>query len=175
MARRYAKALYELAAEGSATQQVGRGLGELARGSEALGPKALAPGTLGPEARNALGLALARAVGEDTTLGRFVGLLASRDRLADLGAIAHWYARLEDEAAGRVRLSVVTAEKLSAGELAQVVAAFKGLTTKELVAEPRVDPDLIAGAVVELEGRVYDGSVRTYLARLGSRMAGTEG
>jgi hypothetical protein len=41
------------------------------------------------------------------------------------------------------------------------------------VADVAVDPALLGGAVVELEGRVYDGSVKTALARLASRMAGT--
>jgi F0F1-type ATP synthase delta subunit len=34
-----------------------------------------------------------------------------------------------------------------------------------------VDPELLAGAIVEVDGRVYDGSLRTQLAKLRQQMA----
>ena len=36
-----------------------------------------------------------------------------------------------------------------------------------------VDPDLIGGVMLDASGTVYDGSVKTQLARLADRMAGT--
>jgi F0F1-type ATP synthase delta subunit len=36
----------------------------------------------------------------------------------------------------------------------------------------KTDEELLGGVVVELEGRVYDGSIRTRLARLAARMSG---
>jgi hypothetical protein len=44
---------------------------------------------------------------------------------------------------------------------------------REIVTHVTTDPSLLGGAVVELDGRVYDGSIRTALARLASRMAGS--
>ncbi len=41
-----------------------------------------------------------------------------------------------------------------------------------MVADLEVDDELIGGVKVEMQGRVYDGSIRTQLARLQSRMAG---
>ena len=41
-----------------------------------------------------------------------------------------------------------------------------------LVAPPVPDEELLGGVIVEIEGRVYDGSVRTRLARLAARMSG---
>ena len=38
------------------------------------------------------------------------------------------------------------------------------------VLEHQVDPSIIAGVVTEVDGRVFDGSVRTSLAKMGARL-----
>jgi F-type H+-transporting ATPase subunit delta len=45
------------------------------------------------------------------------------------------------------------------------------MTGKNVIASVVVDPALIAGVSVEIEGRVYDGSVQTQLAHLTRSMA----
>ena len=172
VARRYAKALYELASEERSTGPVGIALRGIASGVDGAGREELAEGALDTEARSKIGAALAEAVGPDTTLGRFVRLVADRDRLAHLPDIAEWYEKLEDEAAGRVRVAIKAAVALTDADVEAFRAAFRSIAKREVVADVAVDPDLLGGAVVELEGRVYDGSVKTALARLASRMAG---
>ena len=44
-------------------------------------------------------------------------------------------------------------------------------TGKQVIAETTVDPELLAGAIVEVDGRAYDGSLRTQLAKLRQQMA----
>jgi F-type H+-transporting ATPase subunit delta len=115
---------------------------------------------------------LAVPVGVDTTLGKFVRLLAERDRLATLPAIQEWFVRIQDRAAGRVRLSLKAATALDQSQIDAVVAAFTNVTDGNITAEVETDSSLLGGAVVELEGRVFDGSVKTRLTRLAARMAG---
>ena len=173
VARRYAKALYELAAEEKAIVEIGAALREIATAVTELGPDALREGALDADARNAIGEALAGKVGRDATLGKFLKLVAQRDRLARLPEIAQWYAKLADEAAGRVELAITAAGKLAEPQIEAIRAAFSHIAKREVVPRVDTDPELLGGAIVELDGRVYDGSVRTALARLAARMAGS--
>ena len=38
---------------------------------------------------------------------------------------------------------------------------LRGIAGKEIVLQQETDPSLIGGVLIELEGKVYDGSVRT--------------
>lgn len=173
VARRWAKALFELAEENGRLDEVGAGLAEIAVAVGEFDHAVLAPGHLAAGARRRLGAELAAKVGTDSEFGRFLRLLAERDRLAELEGISRWFEKMGDEKAGRVRMKVLTATPIEEAELARLSDAFSGIAGCEVVAETGTDPALIAGAVVELEGRVYDGSVRSRLERLSARMAGS--
>jgi F-type H+-transporting ATPase subunit delta len=112
-------------------------------------------------------------VGRESLVGRFIRLVAERDRIDELPTIAEWFAKLEDRDAGRVRLEIRAPAELSQAEVAGVCQAFRELAGGEVVAQVRTDPGLLGGAVVELEGRVFDGSIKTALERLALRMAGS--
>ena len=171
--RRYAKAIYDLAVEEQSVEATGKLLRELGDGIETAGRASVAEGVLELPARRAVGEALASKFGRDSLSGRFIRLVAERDRLADLPLISEWYAKLEDEAAGRVRIGITTPAALSGSEVDAIRKAFRSIAGGEVVAHVNTDPGLLGGAIVELQGRVFDGSVRTALARLAARMAGT--
>jgi F-type H+-transporting ATPase subunit delta len=172
IARRYAKALHDLAAEEGLVAEVGAALASFAEAIAAVDDGSLAPGVLDGDARAKMGAALAAPLGAQTTLAKFVQLLAARDRLAALPSIHEHFIRIDDRAAGRVRLTVTTAAPLEQSQIDAVVAAFRSLTGGNAVPRVRTDPEMLGGAVVEIEGRVYDGSVKTRLSRLAARMAG---
>jgi F-type H+-transporting ATPase subunit delta len=172
VARRYAKALYELVDEEGGVAETAAALSELAQAIESLDDGTLAPGLLDGDERRRLALALAAPVGVETTLGKFVRLLSERDRVGILPSIHEWFVRIEDRAAGRVRLTLRAAAPLEQSQVDSVVAAFGKITDGNIAASVETDADLIGGALVELEGRVFDGSVKTKLTRLAARMAG---
>jgi len=175
VARRYAKALYELATEQGQGEEIGSALRDVADGVASFDPGALAPGVLGREARDKLGRALAGPFGRDTVFAKFLGLVAARDRIGELPAISRFYTKMQDDAAGRVRLRITTATEPAQPDVEKICAVFAALAGREVLPELGTERELIGGAVVELEGRVYDGSVRTQLARLAERMAGRHG
>jgi F-type H+-transporting ATPase subunit delta len=45
------------------------------------------------------------------------------------------------------------------------------ISGKQIVLQQETDPSLIGGVVVEFEGKVYDGSVRTQLENMKQRIA----
>ena len=172
VSRRYARALFELARETGEVDAVGAGVAELAVAVAGLEEGSLAAGLLTEEQRRQLATILVVRVGGDSLLGRFVAVLASNDRLAQLPRINEYFEKLEDAAAGRVRVRIRSAFPLSDDERAQLRKKFEAITGRHVLDSAEVDPTLLGGVTVETEGRVYDGSVRTQLARLERDMAG---
>ena len=175
VARRYARALFDLSAEAKAVDATAGDLNVLADAISGLDAEVLAPGMLDAELRERIGAAVASKVGADTLIARSTHLLARRDRLADVPAIREWFEKLRDEAEGRVRIEVTTATPLAEPEMAKITDAFSRVAGRRVVPTANVDARLLGGAIVEIEGKVFDGSVRTALARLSARMAGESG
>lgn len=175
VARRYARALFELAAEAGSVDDVAAALGELAAAVESLEPGALAPGLLTSGQRQSLADALVQKVGRDGLVGRFVAVLAGNDRLEQVPGIRESFEKLQDAAAGRVRIAVRSAAPLSDAERQSLRQTFEKVTSRKVLDSMEVVPELLGGLTVEAEGRVYDGSIRTQLARLERRMSGQAG
>lgn len=172
IARRYGRALFELAAEGNSVAEVGAGLDELGAAVAGLEAGSFMPGLLSATQRAGLAKALMDRIGADTLLGRFVGVLVASDRLDQLPAIRESYEKLQDAAAGRVRAVIRSAAPLSDADRSALRGKFEAITGRHVLETAEVDPELLGGVTVETEGRVYDGSIRTQLARLERRMAG---
>jgi F-type H+-transporting ATPase subunit delta len=174
ISRRYAKALFELASEEGSADDVGTSLAQLAEAVASIADAQLAPGVLSHEVRQRIAAMLTEKLGAGSTIGKFIRLVAERDRLVMLPQVHEWYRRLQDLAAGRVRLHVMSAVGLGDAVVAEIASAFERQTDRHVIAETQVDGELIGGVVAEIEGRVYDGSVRTRLQMLSARMAGVE-
>ena len=56
-----------------------------------------------------------------------------------------------------------------APELVELVRRLTG--RREVLATTEVDPELLGGVVLDIDGTVYDGSLRAQLVRLGKQMA----
>jgi F-type H+-transporting ATPase subunit delta len=172
IARRYGRALFELATEAGSIEETGTQLAELAAAVESLEDGALAPGLLSPAQRDSLATALGARVGGASLVAKFIAVLAANDRLEQLPGVRSQFEKLADTAAGRVRVTVRSASPLSDSERAALKTKFESITGRRVLETVEIDPDLLGGVTVEAEGRVYDGSVRTQLARLEREMAG---
>jgi F-type H+-transporting ATPase subunit delta len=173
VAKRYAKALLALGTESGESESIGRELGRVAQAFTA-GPLQVFANdtTLDRNARRAVASRVAETLAVPRLLRNFLGLLAENNRLRDLPAIRSQYERLEDNALGRVRARVLSAQPLSEESRARINEIFERQSGKRVIAEAAVAPDLLGGAVVKLEGRVFDGSLRTRLERLRRALSG---
>jgi F-type H+-transporting ATPase subunit delta len=172
LAKRYARALAGVATEDKRLEQTAEELERVATWLK--DPElaaALASPTLGTEARTSLTARVIESLGLTPLTRRFVALLAERNRLGELPGIVRAYVRLVDEALGRVRAIIRVAMPLSPAQSAKLTSAVQKIVGKTVLAQVEVQPELIAGVTVEIEGRVYDGSVRTQLAHLAQSMA----
>lgn len=104
----------------------------------------------------------------------FFGLLFDKSRFADLPGIARELGVLTDKKDNRLRAEITSATPLSESRVGQLKAALQRRTGKVVVVTKRVDPMLIGGIVTKVGDLMYDGSIRTELARMKEAMLGQE-
>ncbi len=175
VARRYAKAIFALADEQKQIEALGR---ELLAAARLLGQPELAHVAASPLLSVARRKALVDAMGAQLSLSplteKFLLYLAEQRRLGQLGPIADQYQVLEDRVLKRMRLQIRSAAPLPEAQRREIIAAFERASGKAVMATETDDDSLLGGVVVEAEGRVYDGSLRTQLQRLAAKIAGVE-
>ena len=169
VARRYAKALFELAHEAGAMDTV---LADVER-FEAM--CAAEGGIVGKALTNPLVTKDERArvlahflpdLKLTALSGNFLRLLSDKGRMNTLGDIIREYRALTDAEANRVRATVTTASPLDAATRDEVRSALEARTGKTVVVATQVDPSLLGGMVARVGSVVYDASLRSRLDRL---------
>ena len=100
----------------------------------------------------------------------FVKLVVDRGRIQYFSKIVHAFVGLRDAAVGRLRGVVYVAEPLTADQHERLRAKAQSKLGCEVVLEERIDPSIIGGLRLEINGRVYDSSVKRHLERLREAM-----
>lgn len=101
---------------------------------------------------------------------RFVALVADKERLAELSAIARSFRELVDVHQGVVNAEVTTPAPLDEASIENLRAKLAGATGLTVRLHNRVDPALLGGLVTRIGDVLYDGSLRQQLALLRDRM-----
>jgi len=167
-ARRYAKALFQLAQETDAVDAV-RGeltaFADLLDGSQELRDVLLRPLYPASE-RSAVLTGLSEQMGASALLRNFSAFLIDQRRLIDMNAIREEYEHLADDLAGLTQATVRTAAPLRQEQLDKLQAALSRKVGHDVLLTVEVDPDLIGGLVAQVGDLVFDGSLRTQLSQL---------
>ena len=108
----------------------------------------------------------------DPVFANFVRLVVERGRIQCFPKIVSSFTGLRDEADGRLRGVVYVASPMSADQLSKLRAKATQKLGHEVLLEERIDPSVIGGLRLEIDGRVYDSSVRRHLERLKESMNG---
>ena len=172
LARRYTKALFQLAREAGQEEAVGREVEEFFAAYEGSDLRmVLTNPAFDVATRKRVLIQVANSQQLSVLTIHFLSLLLERDRLKNLPGIASCYRRLLNEAKGRVEAKVVSPSALAPALIDRVREQLHGLSGKEVVLQQEIDPSLLGGMTVELAGKVYDGSIRTQLEKMKQRMA----
>jgi F-type H+-transporting ATPase subunit delta len=172
LSRRYTRALFQLAREASQEEKIGQEIEQFYQaysGSEL--QAALTNPAFGVDDRKQILTQVTQSQQLSALTVHFLSLLLDRGRLAHLPGIVSCYRRLLNEAKGRVEAKVVSASTLDAAMVERMRDRLRGISGKEVVLQQEIDPQLLGGLLVELEGKIYDGSVRTQLEKMKQRMA----
>jgi F-type H+-transporting ATPase subunit delta len=169
-ARRYARAVFELAQEEGQVAEWGDRLEkvrELLTDPEVVA--VLTNPTIAAERRMALVSSAPRVF--DTEATNLVMLLIESDRVRDVVGVEEEFQRLADEAAGRVRATVTTAVELSAQDRDRVADGLSKRLGKDVQLDVLVDPRILGGLKLQYGDRLVDASVATRLQQLRRRLA----
>ncbi len=173
LATRYARALLQALPDDASAEAAGaflQALSEAFRTSKDLRDVALNPAIPKAAVRSALDK-IAETHGASRLVRNFLSVLVERSRAGLIPTIAELFTLEKEAAQGIVRARVQAASGLAPDLEARLKLALERLTGKEVRVTLEVEPALIGGAVATVGSVVYDGSLRTQLARLRHKMA----
>jgi len=167
VAKRYAKALFELAAAQQIAPQVEEQLKLIVQAVKQ-DPQIEKFLSLPNVEANRKMAVLKAALGDNVSelVLSTLELLLTRGRQDIIANVYEAYMAVAGEALGQAHATVYAAQTLSEAELAEVVVQFSKLTGKKIIAEQVVEPALLGGVQVRIGDRLYDGSLSGKLERL---------
>ena len=163
-ARRYAEAIFDLAAADKAVDAYRASLDALAAAITPPVIRALRDPSVPVKRR--LAAVDAATNGQPRAIRSVLLLLEQRDRIALLPDIAREFGDLVDRRAGIVKAKITTAVPLDDAQRKTFVQRLEKSSGKQLRATFAVDEELIAGARVQLGDHLVDSSVRAQLHAL---------
>ncbi len=175
VARRYAGALVELADEQKCLDPVSDALeafGVVLAANADLSAALSNPGFTRDELKQVVAKVVERT-GSHPVARNFLFLLVDNGRMGAYGDILGAFRAQYDKLKGRVRAEVTSAsplDKTTLKTLEKHVAKLSGCD--DVLLETHVDPELIGGIVTRVGDMVLDGSIRTQLAGLRTRLLG---
>ena len=165
MAGRYATALFELALESKAVDQVQSDLkafDALVASSPDLARLVRSPVFSADEQAKALAAVLGKA-GIKGIAANFLRVVAGNRRLFAVREIIRGFNALVTRHKGEVTAQVTVAEQLSDARMGEIRDALKQVTGKDVQVDVDVDPSIIGGLKVKLGSRMIDASLGTKL------------
>jgi len=165
MAGRYATALFELAKESNAIDDVKADLmrfDALVADNADLRRLVRSPVFSADEQLRALGAVLER-VALGALAVKFLKLVTANRRLFAARDMIRGYRELVARHKGEATAEVTVAEQLSDKHLEALRSALKSVSGKDVDLDVKVDPSIIGGLVVQLGSRMVDTSLRTKL------------
>ena len=165
MAGRYATALFELALESNAVDQVQAELASfdaMVGSSPDLTRLVRSPAFSAEEQARALSAVLDKA-GLTGIAANFLKVVASNRRLFAVREMIRGFNALVAKHKGEVTAEVTVAEQLNDARMNDIRDALKQVTGKDVKIDVTVDPSIIGGLKVKLGSRMVDASLRTKL------------
>lgn len=181
VARSYARALFEAASQSGTAQDrerlVSEAQSQMSQMLQAvLSSKQLEAALTGPltTRREKVGLihAIAEKAAFNPMMGGFFYLLARKGRFGLLARIQDEFAAIHLAAQGGIRGKLVSAEPMTHEDIEELGRAFTRKFAKPVAFQVSMDPTLLAGVKVVVNGVTYDGSLRAQLNQLRNRVAG---
>lgn len=165
IAKRYAKAFFEIAAEDRQFEEYYRELqsfAEVVEGNENLKEFLANPIFDQREKRDVVD-AILQKMGMKGISASFIRLLADKRRIGVLSDVVACYRELMDAILKKQRVQVATAFPLSDELLQRLKDGLTQLTGKQVEMTIEHDASLLAGVVVRVGDTRYDGSIKTQL------------
>jgi F-type H+-transporting ATPase subunit delta len=168
IARRYARAAFELAKEQGKVSELSRELNAFAdayASSSEFRDIDTVPSLQGAD-RRAIVESLGKRLSASDLTTRTVAMIAERQRLSLLPDLVRVVEEMADDHLGVLRGTVTSATRLDEGYRGKLKRKIEETTGKKVILTFEEDENLIAGIVTQIGDRVIDGTVRGKLNQL---------
>jgi F-type H+-transporting ATPase subunit delta len=168
LAKRYAKAIIDLAQEAGILKEVGQDLERIANlfaESHEL-VNTFADPTIAPEAKERVLADVLEKGGVQELTMRFIHIVLQKGRILGIGEIARSYRDLSDQLENRIRARVVSAAPLSEQDEDRIKDTLSKISGKNVILEIEIDESLLGGVVSYMGSQVYDGSIKNQLTQI---------
>jgi F-type H+-transporting ATPase subunit delta len=175
VAKRYARALFEVAQEKGLISKVEEELKSVAsaiKDNADLQKFLSHPGVDASSKKDLLKQIFAGEVSEP--VWNTLMVLIDKGREDMVSALVNDYVKIANEAQGLANATVYSAFALNDNQVAEIAAHFKQITGKTLRVETAIDPKLLGGIQVRIGDRLYDGSISGKLERLAKSLKQTQ-
>jgi len=102
----------------------------------------------------------------------FLKILCERGALSEFAGCEEAYRELFNKENGVVEASVTTGEKLSDEQRERLIEKLRQMTGKQIDLLEKVDPKVVGGVLLEMNGQRYDNTVRHRLESIRRAMVG---
>lgn len=168
IAKRYARALVELAEEKKAVDKIKGDFASFVAAVDAepsLWQLFINP-SFTPENKKTVIKELAGKLKMQLTTQRFVEHLAETGRIRYIKDIYEAFLEILAERQNRATVRLTTAVTINAGDLADIKKKLEALTGKQVDIDAQVDASLIGGARARIGSVIYDGTIKNQLAKM---------
>lgn len=168
IARPYAAALYDLAAEAKAQSEIEGSLNDVADliGSSDDFSNFLSSPVIPADVKTSAIDAIVEKAGLPEQTANFIRLVARNGRLFALPAMIASFKDIAAKARGEIRAEVTSAAPLSKTQLTAISDTLKAKAGKSVSLDTHVDPSLIGGLMVKVGSQMIDTSLKTKLAAM---------
>lgn len=174
LAKRYAAALADLAAEQNLLDAVGTDLAvflEVYKSTPGMAGVLTNPTALPKNQQDVLNAYLQQASPAPIS-GNFLGLLVAKRRMALIEEIVAAYQRDVEKRSGRITVNVQTPMPLTKALIKRLETLLSDVTGSQTLVEVEEKPELLGGLVVRIGSVMWDYSIRSRLHRLKAHMTG---
>ena len=164
ISREYGTALFMLACEENAKKEYGEALSlisEVFAGQPEYALMLASPSISLKDRLSAITEAFGGRVPENVL--SYVQLMCEKGRINYFAESAEVYKELLDASERRYVANITSATELTAEEKEKLISKLSDRYGGSVVGEYTVDPALIGGVIVEIDGKIMDGSVRSRL------------
>ncbi len=172
IAKRYAKALVQLAEEKKIIDKTKTDLAAFVEAVESLPAlqKLFASPVFTPDNKKAVIKELAGKLGMQAVTQRFVEHLAETGRIRHIKDVNEAFLEILAERTNRALARLTTAVAVKPADLADIKKKLEALTGKQVDIDAKVDATLIGGAKAQIGSTIYDGTIKNQLAKMRSQL-----
>ena len=123
------------------------------------------------EAKHGVIEKLAARLGLSKIIRNFLFVIVDNQRIQLLPEIVESFEQVLQKRQGVAEAAVASAVQLNDGQKSALVRTLERLSGKKIQAKYSLEPGLLGGAVVRIGDTIYDGSLRSQLNQLRTRLA----